>query len=212
MSATTGIAAFDLDGTLLRGATVCELLAVPCDRVAEVRAFECSSGQAEIRAGRVAMARWYEGVPRERLLSALESAEWAPGATQAVSRLRRHGVEVVIASITWSFAVEWFARRLGVSRCLGTDLLPDGSVQDVWPRDKGRWLAEQATDFGVKPERVAAVGDSGGDVELLQTAAVRIFVGSALPPGLDRVHHLPGAHLEVAAQVILDAWGSPGSA
>jgi phosphoserine phosphatase len=49
---------------------------------------------------------------------------------------------------------------------------------------------------------VAAVGDSDGDRELLEAAALRFFVGSK-PPALAGVVHLPGADLlEVAEQIL----------
>ncbi|HEX6738474.1 MAG TPA: haloacid dehalogenase-like hydrolase [Vicinamibacteria bacterium] len=198
--------AFDLDGTLLRGRTVCQLLAVPCGRVSDTAAFERSATEAEVEAGRVAMVAWYQGVPRETLLGALEAAEWAPGAASAVVELRRRGIEVIIASITWSFAVEWFAARLGITRCLGTELLAGGQVRHAWPRHKGAWVKQQAEDLGVPGHRIAAVGDSAGDTELLGAAAVRVFVGTTVPAPLTGVHHLPGSGLDEVAALILDAW------
>ena len=137
MGSAVGIAAFDLDGTLLRGRTVCQLLAVPCGRVAEADAFEQSMPPAALEAARRTMAGWYQAVPRAQLLKALDGAEWAPGAQDAIGRLLACGVEVVIASITWTFAVEWFARQLGVWQFLGTELLADGTVRHVWPAEKG---------------------------------------------------------------------------
>lgn len=209
MRRATGIAAFDLDGTLLRGRTVCEMLAVPCGRVAEIQAFERSTTELAVHAGRIAMAEWYRGISRDLLVEALDSALWAPGAVSAVAELTRNGVEVVIASITWSFAVELFAKRLGVSRYLGTELLADGNIRHVWPRDKGSWLLEQATELSIPADRIAAIGDSSGDTDLLRVASLRVFVGDSVPADLTRVHHLPGDGLERVARLILEAWGSP---
>ena len=45
-----------------------------------------------------------------------------------------------IASITWSFAVEHFARLLGVEHWLGTVLEDSGGICHVWPHDKAAHL------------------------------------------------------------------------
>jgi phosphoserine phosphatase len=75
---------FDLDGTLLRGATVCEVLAARLGRVEEMKRFESLTGQAEIAAARSEMARWYTEISRESLIECLSGAQWAPGAIQGV--------------------------------------------------------------------------------------------------------------------------------
>jgi phosphoserine phosphatase len=201
-----GVVAFDLDGTLLRGPTVCELLAEPLGRLAEVRRFEALSSEAEIAAARCEMARWYAGREPAELCAALEAATWAPGAREGVALLRSRGVEVAIASITWSFAVDWFAERLDVTRTLGTRLEPGGGVRHVWPRDKARWLLGVASELEVSPACVAAVGDSSSDGELLAAASLRFFVGPAPTPALPGVRHRPAADIEQLAREMLRHW------
>jgi HAD superfamily phosphoserine phosphatase-like hydrolase len=205
---TRGLVAFDLDGTLLRGPTVCEILATAAGCEEETRAFEAVRGEAEIAAGRLAMARRYRDVPETRLLASLSNAEWAGGAHQGVALLQDAGYEVAIASITWGFAVRWFAEALGVRWHLGTELTPDGEVVHVWPRDKGRWLRRLGGELSVPPGRIAAVGDSAGDVELLGAASLRVFVGATVPGGLDDVHHWPGAPIDSVADRVLELWES----
>jgi phosphoserine phosphatase len=207
--AMRSVVAFDLDGTLLRGQTVCEVLARAVGRVEEARAFEGLRDEASMAAGRLAMAEWYRGVPEPKLLSALESAAWAPGVPEGLSILRQAGCEVVIASITWRFAVRWFAERWGVSRYLGTELTPEGGVRHVWPRDKGAWLRGLARELAVPQARVAAVGDSSGDVELWQAASLRVCVGAVVPPGLVGVQHRANASIDAVAREIVDLWCWP---
>jgi phosphoserine phosphatase len=204
-----GLVAFDLDGTLLRGPTVCELLAEPLGRLAEMRAFEALSTEAEIVAARRQMARWYEGRPRQQLCAALEAARWAPGAAEGVALLQANGVEVGIASITWSFAVEWMASRLGVTRALGTELEAGGGVAHVWPRDKALWLAKVRAELALPPARVAAVGDSSSDGELLAAAGLRFFVGRGVPPPLPGLLHRPGGDIAQIAREVLARWRAP---
>lgn len=194
---------FDLDGTLLRGPTVCELLAEPLGRLDRMRQLERFSTEADLASAREEMASWYRGCPLPQLTACLETANFAPGTEEAVALLSRSGVTVAIASITWEFAVECLARRLGVKYFVGTRLGPTGSVEHVWPRDKASWAEALCQRLSIPAGRLAAVGDSTGDLDILQIAAHRVFVGASLPSGLVEVYHAPGADLLTVAQWIL---------
>lgn len=203
-----GLVCFDLDGTLLRGQTVCELLAAPLGRRHEMEQFESykPTSERQIAEARVEMARWYAGVSLAELKSYCEGAVWAPGATEAVALLQRRNIHVAIASITWKFAVAWFAEKLNITDFLGTDLLPSGAIEHVWSRTKGTWLLQLASDLGVEDSRIAAVGDSAGDMDLLKVSALRFFVGSQPPDSLPGVIHLPAADIRAIAEQIIHEW------
>ena len=205
---TRGLVCFDLDGTLLRGQTVCELLAEPLGRRREMEQLESSkpTSEREIAEARAEMARWYDGVSLAELKSYCEKAVWAPGAKEAVAYLQRRNIHVAIASITWKFAVSWFAAELNITSFLGTDLLPSGNIEHVWGRTKGTWLLQLATDFGIEESRIAAIGDSAGDTDLLKAAALRFFVGSEPPNSILAVIHLPAANLRSIAEHIIHVW------
>ncbi|MGO9605720.1 MAG: HAD family hydrolase [Candidatus Binataceae bacterium] len=197
-----GLVLFDLDGTILRGPSVCELLAAPLGHLDEMKAFEKLKTERDISWARIEMTRWYDGIPRDRLIGFLRAAQLAPGAKEGIALLRAAGVEVGIASITWDFAVDWFARRLGVNHVLGTVISDDGTIDDAWPRHKAAWLRKLASQLEIPAERTAAVGDSAGDTEMLEAAAMRFFVGAEPPHGLDCVHMFDGDILEVARTII----------
>jgi HAD superfamily phosphoserine phosphatase-like hydrolase len=201
-----GIAAFDLDGTLLRGRTVCEVLAEPLGRLIEMRRFERLSTEDDIVAARTEMARWYAETTIVDLTRHLQGTEWAPGAYDAVRTLQSEGIEVVVASITWSFAVGWFAEQLHVSHYLGTELLPSGEIRHAWGRDKARFLRELSSASNVPQQRIAAVGDSINDFDMLREAALRFYLGRTPLSGLTPVIHVPGADLRVVAEHILHEW------
>ena len=121
----------------------------------------------------------------------------APGTEEAFSLLRSHHVSTAIVSLTLKAAVDWFAQRLGADFAVGTCITGD-VIDHVWPEDKGRWLQEVATRQGLHQRELAAVGDSGGDREMLGAAGFRVFVGDRLP-GIPDVLHMPGADMyEVA--------------
>ncbi len=202
-----GLAVFDLDGTLLRGPTVCEVLAASLGHGEEMQSFERLSTDNDhgIIRGRVEMARWYEAVSRERLIDFLTEAEWAPGVHAGVRRLQAAGVEVAIASITWKFAVDWFAAQVGVTRTLGTGLEDGGAITHVCPRDKAMWLRDMASSLNMPYEQTAAVGDSSGDLSMLAAAGLRFFLGPEAPPGLECMH-IPGGDIDDVARRIIAEW------
>lgn len=204
-NAFRGIVAFDLDGTLLRGPTVSELIADGLGRLEQMRKLENFKDEAELITVREEIARWYAEKSVSTLLSYLKGARWAPGAHEAIARLQERGIHVVILSITWQDAVEWFASKLNVSDVLGTQHLPSGEIVHVFGRDKARYLREFTATARIARNRVAAVGDSLGDVEMLLEADLRFFVGKEAP-ALEGVIHLPDVDLNVVADAILHAW------
>ena len=195
------LAVFDLDGTLLRGRTVCEILAGPIGRLEEMQAIERITDRDEMTAARVAMAEWYVDLERDLVLEWLDGAELAPGAVEGCERLRTAGVRLAIASITWEFAVARFAALFGADRWIGTTLESDGSVGHCWAETKAEWVC----GLGDR-SRIAAVGDTSGDVPMLSVVGLPIFVGGERPAELlTRAVHLPHADIRDVAEVILSS-------
>jgi phosphoserine phosphatase len=154
-----------------------------------------------VRAAREQMAEWYRRHTQEELTAGLSELSLAPGSEEGFALLREQGVVTAIVSITWSFAVEWFARRLGADHAHGTRLLA-GRVEHVWPADKGHWLRNLAGRLDLPRQAVAAVGDSDGDRELLESAGVRYCVGRHKLE-VAGVVYMPRANmLEVARQLV----------
>jgi HAD superfamily phosphoserine phosphatase-like hydrolase len=196
------LAAFDLDGTLLRGDTVCVALARRLGRLAEMEAFERLTDQDAIGAARAEMARWYAACAGGEVRSYLDDLRLAPGAQEAFATLRRHGVATAIVSITWDFAVAHVAALLGADHFVGTRI-DGGEIVHFWPEDKARWLLGLAADRGVAMDQVAAVGDSWGDVPMLRAVGRPYFVGASVPPGLGHAVHVPDGDVRRIAERIL---------
>jgi HAD superfamily phosphoserine phosphatase-like hydrolase len=197
---------FDLDGTLLRGPTVCEVLAESLGRLERMRQLERFVGHQELRAAREEMAGWYLSVGLTRLQGSLQRARIAPGTKNGLAMFRAHGVAVGIASITWSFAVEHFARLLGVEHWQGTVLEESGEIRHIWPEDKAPWVRRLAERLEVPPGRTAAVGDSAGDLQMLQAVGVPVFVGRELPSAQQGWLHFPEADIEAVARHLVGIW------
>jgi HAD superfamily phosphoserine phosphatase-like hydrolase len=191
---------FDLDGTLLRGRTICEVVADGLGRSDRMRALEAADSQREIVAAREEMATWYRDVEPDHLRSLCLDAELAPGAIEGCELLRDCGMDLAIASITWTFGVEAIADMLDVERCLGTALHADGRIDHVFAEDKASWIEE----LGVAHDEIAAVGDSTRDLRMLDVVGLPIFVGTRRIDGLPAgTVHLPAADIRDVAQAIL---------
>ena len=120
--------------------------------------------------------------------------------------LRQHGFKIAIVSLTWEFAAEWFADRLGSDYSVGTKLSSDGMITHFWPQDKALWLTELADRLGVDMEDVTAVGDSSGDIPMLLSVGHRYWVGQTAPPDLDRKVVLdPAGDMRMVAHRIVEA-------
>ncbi len=195
------LVAFDLDGTLIRGPTICESLALPLGKLSRMREIEQLRDVAQIRAAREEMLSWY-GEPSHVLCETLSEVVIAPGAHEAFELFAQHGIPTVIVSITWNFAVEWFARRFGAGAWIGTGV-QSGEIQHFWPSDKPLWVARYANALGIELSEVAAVGDSYGDVPMLAAVGRPFFIGADLPAEIAHAVHAPNADLrEIAGRIL----------
>lgn len=198
------LAVFDLDGTLTRGDTVCEVIARPLGHLARMRELEAIDGNdtEAIIAAREEMAGWYRQRSLEDLRSSLVDLKLAPGVSDGINLLKESGIQIAIASITWEFAVEWLAGRLGIDYYVGTKLSQEGDITHFWPDDKADWLRAIATQLGVGLNRVAVVGDSSSDKGMLEIAGTPFFVGTEFPQDLSDVYHLPDGDIYEIARLI----------
>lgn len=199
------LAAFDLDGTLLRGQTVCEAIAAGIgrlERMTELERMRADDTQ-QVIAAREEMAGWYSAFTLDDLRQHLTALRVAPGVDEGFALLRDHGYSLAIVSITWDFAVEWFATRWRADYWVGTGLSADGAITHFWPHDKATWLERLAGDLGVRRRDVAAVGDSRADIPMLRYAGRSVWVGEVLPPELSGVAtHAPDGNIRLVAECI----------
>ena len=85
------LAAFDLDGTLIRGDTVCEVLAGGLGKLERMRELERDTSpfdNAAVKTAREEMATWYGESTTDDLTSHLVLAKLAPGAIEGINLLK----------------------------------------------------------------------------------------------------------------------------
>jgi phosphoserine phosphatase len=199
------LAAFDLDGTLVRGETVCDIFARKLGYIERMQALERFHSETDLGAARAEMAAWYRATTLPELCAGLRTARLAPRVREGFALLRAHAVTIALVSITWEFAVAWFAQDLGADHFVGTHLADDGRITHLWARDKAVWLADLARRSGLRLDEVAAVGDSAGDVSMLRIVGRPVFVGTTVPEGLEGVAHYPDGDIYAIAQRIVGA-------
>nr|WP_272950005.1 HAD-IB family phosphatase [Agrobacterium tumefaciens] len=195
------LAAFDVDGTILRGENICGCIARNIGRSAEMEAFEQLRSQEEIAVGRENMLEWYAPFGSSNLTAHLSELRLAPGVKQGFSRLKYAGIKIALVSITWEFAVDWLASELGADYAVGTGWRDDGSITHFWPEDKANYLHALLAELNLNPDALAAVGDSHGDIPMLNLASRSYFVGYDLPSELSHAQHWHDANIE---EIVLD--------
>jgi HAD superfamily phosphoserine phosphatase-like hydrolase len=205
------LVAFDVDGTLLRGETVCECIARCIGRTEEMRAIERLTLRDDMAAARRTMLEWYKPLGKDLLLGHLRTAQLAPGAKAGFARLRELGIKTALVSITWSFAVEWLAGELGADFCVGTEWLDGDEVRHFWADDKAVWLERLLATRNVSRDALVAVGDSTGDVGMLKLAGRGYFIGAALPEPLPHIRHWPAADIAALVDDMVSADSGPRS-
>ncbi|CDZ40189.1 Hypothetical protein NGAL_HAMBI1145_52690 [Neorhizobium galegae bv. officinalis] len=122
------LAAFDVDGTILRGENICGCIARNIGSSVEMDAFELLRSQDEIAAGREAMLEWHAPFGSANLIGHLSELRLAPGVKEGFARLKDGGVKIALVSITWKFAVGWLASELGADFAVGTGWQRDGTI------------------------------------------------------------------------------------
>lgn len=195
--------AFDVDGTLLRGENICGCIARNIGRTAEMDAFELFRSREEITLGRQTMLEWYSPFSRETLIEYLQDLHLAPGVRRGFSRLKGEGIKIALVSITWQFAVDWLAADLGADYAVGTGWSDDGEIAHFWPEDKATWLRALLEQLQINHTALVAVGDSYGDVPMLQLAPRGFFVGHELPAELRHVNHWPNGDIGAIVEDVL---------
>jgi HAD superfamily phosphoserine phosphatase-like hydrolase len=201
------LVAFDLDGTLTRKRTCMEAIADALGFASRMAAWEQSRTEQELIAARLGMWEYLKGHTSQDITAALADIPLAPGAADGVAALRAAGIRTVIVSLTLAECAAYFARQLGADAHIGTE--PDGSggFRHVFPATKPALLAQHARALGISPQQVAAVGDGPGDIPMLRSVPMSIYVGVTLPGDFTPTWHLPGAGIDEIARIILASGG-----
>jgi HAD superfamily phosphoserine phosphatase-like hydrolase len=198
------LVAFDLDGTLTRGQTCLEAIADAFGFAAQTSVWQRARTEQELITARLGMWEYLQHLSTEAMDAALANIPLAPGASEGITALRTAGISSIVVSLAFASNVAYFAGRLGVDAHFGTEPDGNGGFRHVFPATKPTLLAEYANALGVLPAQIAAVGDAPGDVPMLRTARISIYVGPTLPDDFTPTWHLPAAPIDEIARIILN--------
>lgn len=180
-----GLAAFDMDGTLLAGRLVFAL-AERAGLDGRVKAIQADPGLANFEKTE-RIAALFAGLLRRDLASAIESIPLAKNCERAISLLKEQGWKTGIISDSYTAAAGAVAEKLGMDflaanelefdndRITGRVRMPMGWQEIGCPCRlsvcKRFHLEKYAKKFGVPLSETAAIGDTRADICMVRRAA-----------------------------------------
>jgi len=135
-----------------------------------MEAFELLRSRDEIAAGREKILEWYVPFDRPALIGYLSELSLAPGVKEGFAHLKEVGVKIALVPITWEFAVIWLASELSADYAIGTGWQDNRDI--FWLEDKASYLNSLFAELNINRNALAAVGDSQGDVPMLNPEAI----------------------------------------
>jgi phosphoserine phosphatase len=189
-----GIVAFDLDGTLVTGTSVCIHLA-PWVSHRDIEELESRYDAGIITNQQVADrdGSFYARRARADAYMQLETIPLISGISDTIEWLRAHQLVPMIATVTWSFAAEFLAERFGFAAAAGCKMAEEDGIllgtvaRHFAPEDKATFVHDVAASEGVEMDRVVAVGDSQSDVPMFAAAGfgIALYAGEAAREAAD---------------------------
>ena len=183
-----GLAAFDMDSTLITIECIDEIAAV-AGRGAEVAAITEAAMRGEITDYKESLrlrVSLLKGVPAAALQAVYdERLRFNPGAERLVAACRAAGLKTLLVSGGFTFFTDRVRDRLGIdysrSNVLGIEggTLTGRMVDQPWGdicdgAEKRRMLLETCASLGIPPSRSIAVGDGANDLPMMAEAGLSV--------------------------------------
>ena len=183
-----GLAAFDMDSTLISIECVDEIAAA-AGKKAEVAAITEAAMRGEIAdykeslRRRVALLR---GVPADALQTVYDTRlRLNPGAERLVATCKSAGLKTLLVSGGFTFFSDRVRDRLGIDFTRSNVLeIADGAltgrmVDQPWGdicdgTEKRRMLLETCAALGIEPQRAIAIGDGANDLPMMAAAGLSV--------------------------------------
>ncbi len=182
------LAIFDLDGTLTRERSVWEYIHKKLGKwygFAEKYQQRFLAGEISYEQFCELDAQVWKGMKLEELTHLVEAVPFYPGVDELISHLKKKGLKLVMVSSGLSVLSDWVHRRYGFDYSVSNDLIHEngtltGKVRiQVYYDQKAAWVSKILNQFGVRPEESIAIGDSLGDMDMLQMAGFSVAFNSS---------------------------------
>jgi phosphoserine phosphatase len=180
---------FDLDGTLVHGTTVLKHVGHHLGHLETVESLVkgYESFRLSNREVSTAAARLFTGLTRADLLGLMEDIPRLNDIDEAIGELRRKNVYCVVATVTFDFASEWFAKRYGFDTFSGIELGFDAKgratgevVRHFDEDDKAVFVRDQSLQLGADLGSVFYLGDSRSDLRVFEIVGFAVALNATL--------------------------------
>jgi phosphoserine phosphatase len=185
---TFKMAIFDLDGTLTRERSIWEYIH---KRLGTWYGF-AEKYQERFRAGGISYdqfceldAQVWKGMKVEQLSDIAGTVPFHDGVDELIRFLKERGLRLAMVSSGLSVLSKWVHQKYGFDYSVSNDLLDEegvltGKVRiQVHYDKKAEWVRRILERFEIRPEETIAIGDSRGDLDMLQMAGFSIAFNSS---------------------------------
>jgi phosphoserine phosphatase len=187
VNAITGLAAFDMDGTLIQGRLVFALAGALglTERVKSIQ-----SGSLPPHEQTRSIAALFSGLSEKDIEHAIQSIPLSRNCEQTIARLRELNYKIGIISDSYTAAARVVADRLGLDFVAANELEITGGRVTGKVRMPLGWdnigcfckisvckryhLEKFAREFAVPLEKTVAVGDTKSDICMIKRAAIGV--------------------------------------
>lgn len=192
------LAIFDLDGTLTQERSIWEYIH---KQLGKWYGF-AEEYQNQFLAGKISYeefcerdAQVWKGMKVEKLLEIVKTVPFHPGVDELVNYLKQKGLKLSMVSSGLSLLSNWVHKKYGFDYSVSNDLLQENGILtgkvriQVYYDKKAEWVEKILKQFGVELEKVIAIGDSKGDMDMFQMVGFSIAFDSSCSD-LDRIANL----------------------
>jgi len=179
---------FDLDGTLTRERSVWEYIHKRLGQwygFAEEYQKKFLSGEISYERFCELDARVWKGMKLEEILAIVETVPFYPGVEKLMGHLKGKGLRLAMVSSGLSVLSDWVHQQYQFDYSVSNELLHEdgiltGKVKiQVYYDRKAEWVSRILESFKIKPEETIAIGDSAGDLDMLQMAGFSVAFNSS---------------------------------
>ncbi len=182
------LALFDLDGTLTRERSIWEYIHKKLEKwygFAERYQERFLAGEISYDQFCELDAQVWKGMRLEEVIEIAKTVPFYPGVEELITHFRQKGLKLAMVSSGLSVLSNWVHQRYGFDYSVSNDLLHEygvltGKVRiQVHYDQKAVWVRQILDRFGIRPEEVIAIGDSLGDLDMLQMAGFSVAFNSS---------------------------------
>lgn len=182
---------FDIDGTLFPNSTANQALFAGLGGTKLMRQHEkdYAAGRSDNDVVATALAAAFSGRTASELAATLKPEHFIEDAAEVAAALKKAGVKVLVATVTWRFVADWVASHLQAQAISGVELEEqDGRLtgkvkRHAHGKDKTHALEVWCRTRGIRPDQCIAIGDSRSDLHLFENVGLALAINATEEAG-----------------------------